>query len=130
MNIFKEFDILLSDKTIQIDKIPKYLYHATYKPLFKNIKLLGLKGGVRKNWEDSKSNLVYLSFDPDVAESYAETSDEVPEEWLDKIIILEINTEGLDFSKFSSDNNVLDDDGTLVYDGIIPINNIKIFNNL
>ena len=59
--------------------IPKYLYHATYKPFLKSIKEKGL-GNTRKKWSDSASGVVYLATDEDVAYSYAENA-----EWLDDI---------------------------------------------
>jgi hypothetical protein len=108
--------------------IPQYLYHATYRPLLKSIKTNGLGGsGAQAKWEDSKPGVTYLALDADVAESYAESSDIVPDEWLDKIIILKISTRGLDTSKFNLDSNVLDNEGdTLEYHGIIPISNISV----
>jgi hypothetical protein len=67
------------------------------------------------------SGTVYLAANPDIAESYAETSETVPDEWLDDIVILAIDTGKLDHSKFSMDVNVLDNTGdTVEYHGIIP----------
>ena len=101
------------------------LYHATYKPLLGSIKINGLGATSRTNWEDSKPGVVYLAYDPDVAESYAETSERVPEEWLDQIVVLKINTSNLDPSKLLSDKNVIDGQDTLEYHGIIPPENIE-----
>ena len=103
------------------------LYHATYRPLLKSIKQHGLGGDkAQAKWEDSKPGVVYLATDPDVAESYAESSDVVPKEWLDKIIILKIDASKLDQSKLISDQNVLDNEGdTLEYHGVIPVNLIS-----
>lgn len=96
------------------------LYHATYKPLLKSIQANGLGGGgAQTKWTDSKPGVVYLAKDPDVAVSYAETNDEVPEEWLDQIVVLAISTDSLDTSKLKDDENVLDDDSTLEYHGVI-----------
>lgn len=99
-----------------------YLYHATYKPLLKKIKEHGLDTRMsKKAWEDSIPGYVYLALEPDVAFSYAESSDEVPEEWIDKIIVLKINRESLDQSKLFIDQNVIDNEGdTLEYRGVIP----------
>lgn len=67
-------------KISKIEKnLPAILYHATYKPLLKKIMINGLGGNTRKNWEDSVTGVIYLAKDPYVAESYAETSDLVPE---------------------------------------------------
>lgn len=108
--------------------IPSVLYHATYKPRLKSIKLKGLGAGGKRNWEDSKSGVIYLALDPNVAESYAESSDMVPDEWLDQIVILKISTAGLDPSKFSIDSNVQDNTGdTVEYHGVIPVSNISLY---
>jgi len=108
--------------------IPPVLYHATYKPRLKSIQLKGLGAGVERNWTDSKRGVVYLALDPDVAESYAETSDMVPDEWLDSIVILKISTAGLDPNKFHIDSNVQDNQGdTVEYHGVIPSSNISLY---
>lgn len=120
----KIHEISKFNKLLENIDIPEVLYHATYKPLLKKIMQNGLGGNTRKNWEDSVSGVVYLAYDPYQAESYAETSDMVPESWLDNIVILQVNTIGLDKSLFSIDKNNLSGD-TLEYNGIIPIKNIK-----
>jgi len=99
-----------------------YLYHATYKPLLKKIKEHGLDTRMsKKAWEDSIPGYVYLALEPDVAFSYAESSEEVPDEWIDQIIILKIDRESLDQDKLFIDQNVLDNVGdTLEYRGVIP----------
>lgn len=111
--------------------ISPHLYHATYKPLLSSIKQHGL-GGIgseKKKWEDSKPGVVYLALDKNVAESYAESSDEVSEDWLDEIIILKINTKTLDKKKFSIDRNVQNNEGeTVEYAGIIPFSEIEVLN--
>ena len=108
--------------------IPPVLYHATYKPRLKNIKLKGLGAGGKRNWEDSQRGIVYLALDPNVAESYAETSDMVPDEWLDQIVILKISTAGLDPNNFHIDSNVQDNQGdTVEYHGVIPLTNISLY---
>lgn len=109
-----------------MNSIPEILYHATYRPLLMSIKKHGLGGTkVKANWEDSKSGVVYLALDKDVAESYAENSDVVPDEWLDEIVILKISTKNLNKNKFEIDSNVQDNTGdTVEYHGIIPASNI------
>ena len=105
-----------------IESQSPYLYHATYKPLLKKIKEHGLDTKMsKKAWEDSIPGYVYLALEPDVAFSYAESSEEVPDEWIDQIIILKIDRESLDQDKLFTDQNVLDNVGdTLEYRGIIP----------
>lgn len=103
-------------------EIPSILYHATYKPFLKKIKEEGLDTTKsKKAWEDSKPGLVYLAKDLEVAASFAEESEIVPESYLDNIIILHIDSSKLDKSKISIDKNVIDNQGdTLEYEGIIP----------
>jgi hypothetical protein len=98
------------------------LYHATYKPLLRSIKLHGLDNTKSKRvWDDSKIGYVYLAKDKEVATSYAESSDNVPESYLDDIVILHIDATKLDNSKLSIDKNVIDNVGdTLEYNGVIP----------
>ena len=97
------------------------LYHATYRPLLKSIMSQGLGGSAAQaKWEDSKPGVTYLARDPNVARSYAETSDIVPDEWLDEIIVLAIDSSKLNPQLLHRDQNVLDDDSTLEYHGVIP----------
>jgi hypothetical protein len=56
-------------------EIPPVLYHATYEPLLKSVQDEGLGGLRDTQYEDSVRGVVYLALDPDVAFSYAETSD-------------------------------------------------------
>jgi hypothetical protein len=106
----------------EVENIPQFLYHATYKPLLKKIKEKGLDtSDSKKAWDDSISGYVYLALDPYVAESYAEESEMVPESWLDNIVILKVDTSKLDKSKLFVDQNVQDNEGdTLEYRGVIP----------
>ena len=95
----------------------KYLYHATYLLHLESIMTNGLKGTKTKNW-DMSQEIVYLAFDPWVAESYAESSDVVEEKWLDEIVILQIDTEGIDPELLKQDLN--NSNGkTLEYHGVI-----------
>lgn len=99
------------------------LYHATYKPLLKKIKENGLNTKhSKKAWEDSIAGYVYLATDKDVAASYAESSDYVPESWLDQIIVLTIDVSKIDASKLFNDQNVRSEEfsDTLEYRGVIP----------
>jgi len=102
-------------------EIPSKLYHATFKTYLPSIQKHGLTGKTEnKNYSDSK-NVVYLATTKEVAESYADTTEEVPEEWLDQIVILEIYTKDLDILKLTNDRNVRNEDkSTFEYDGTIP----------
>ncbi len=106
--------------------IPQTLYHATYQPYLDSINKHGL-GGVpsKPNWTDSKSGVIYLSDDPNVAESYAESSEDIDEDFLNQIIILAIDTASLDRSKLFTDSNNQQGD-TFEYHGVIPQNAIRI----
>ena len=118
------------------NKLPNTLYHATYKPFLKSIKEKGLGNTRRKMWNDSVRGVVYLATDPDIAESYAETSEWVEErdnyeDYIDNIVILEIDVNMLDKSKFKVDSNVYLDSGedntTWEYHGVIPWEAIKFY---
>lgn len=99
----------------------QYLYHATYGPLLKSIQARGLGNTTQSQWTDSKPGVVYLARDPEVARSYAETAESVPEEWLDDIVVLRISQADLDPKLLYVDRNVQDNTGdTLEYHAIIP----------
>ena len=102
------------------------LFHATYKPRLKSILSKGLIVDFKKkNWEDSE-DLIYLADDPYVAESYAESSDMVNEDWLDQIVILEIDINYLEEAFLEIDSNNLEGD-TYQYSKNIPPEAIRIF---
>lgn len=122
IKLYEEFVAQDGVNEIYEAKVPSILYHATYKPLLVKIKRDGLdttKG--KKAWEDSVPGLVYLATDIDVAGSYAEASDAVPDSYIDNIIVLHIDVSKLDQTKLSIDRNVQDNEGdTLEYRGVIP----------
>ena len=82
-------------------------------------------------WDDSVRGTVYLAVDPDIAFSYAETSDDAwdrfeTDEGLE-IVTFEIDTTQLDPSKFNIDQNVIGNVGdTLEYYGIVPPSALKV----
>jgi len=103
------------------------LYHATYRPFLDSIMKNGLGGsGAQTQWEDSKPGYVYLAKDPEVAMSHAEANEEVPDEYIDNIVVLKIDTNKLDPNNLEDDPNVIEDDSTLAYKGVIPISAIII----
>ncbi len=104
----------------------QYYYHATYRPLLKKIKEKGLDTrDSKKAWDDSVPGYVYLAKDLDVAASYAETSETVPDSWLDQIIILTIDASKLDPNKLFDDENVKNEStDTVEYRGVIPFDAI------
>ena len=119
------------DESDEENDIPETLYHATYGALLDSIREHGLGGkSSGYEWEDSKSGVVYLATDEDVAVSYAETNEDVPEEWLDDIVVLEIDTTNLNPDKLLIDSNVQDNDGSTVeYHGVFPFDSISISYN-
>ena len=99
----------------------EYLYHATYGPLLKSIRAKGLGNTTQSQWTDSQPGVVYLARDPEVARSYAETAESVPEAWLDQIVVLQINKSKLNPKLLHRDRNVQDNTGdTLEYHAVIP----------
>jgi len=100
------------EEKLSKEQLPKYLYHATYGPYFEQIKR---DGAIKikpphKNWifsnEYDTIDAIYLAGDPDVAISYAETSETTEEELLENIILLTIDTSKLDKSQLYIDHNV------------------------
>lgn len=104
------------------------LYHATYEDLIPSIERLGLGGSSsRYEWSDSKEGVVYLATSPEVAISYAEANDEVPESWLDNIVVFKVESNKLDQDKLMHDDNVQDNDGsTYEYHDVIPMRLLSI----
>ena len=123
--MIKLVDLLLEAPT---QSVPDFLYHATYKKLLPKIQKTGLDTrDVQLAWEDSKPGIVYLANDPYVAESYAESSEAVPEEWIDDIVVLKIASKDLELDKLFDDRNVRSEEpsDTFEYHGVIPWNIIK-----
>ena len=124
--MIKLVDLLLEAPIKQV--VPEFLYHATYEALIPSIKRTGLDSREGElSWEFSIPGTVYLANDPWVAESYAETSEVVPDEWIDEIVILKIASKDLDVEKLFDDRNVRTDEpsDTFEYHGVIPWNVIQ-----
>lgn len=93
--------------------IPSKLYHATYRIHLPSIYKKGLlPDGTVCNWGEKCEYGVYLSDDPDVAQSYAEVGDfaEYDDDVYDDIVVIEVDTALLDRSKFSNDPHILEND--------------------
>lgn len=103
--------------------IPEYLYHATYIPLMKKISLEGLKPGAGRSYSFSESG-VYFDRTREGAEGFAECAEEVPDKWLDNIVVLKVASKNLDKNKLEYDPNVIVDEGeepqSFIYKGSIP----------
>lgn len=111
--------------------VPSILYHATYGPLADSIQREGLGGDRDTVWEDSVRGTVYLALDPEVALSYAETSDDAWDRFETddglEIVTFQIDTTQLDPAKFNTDQNVIDNEGgTLEYYGVVPPSALKV----
>lgn len=119
-------------KNIWEDQQPQWLYHATYRPLLASIQKHGLGGSpAQVQWEDSQPGVVYLAVSSDIAESYAESNDLVPEEWLDDIVVLKVDASRLDPQRLKVDRNVQDNTGdTLEYHGVIPVDDFSSLNEV
>lgn len=118
------------------------LYHATYKPYWEEIQRTGfIVPGKHSNWPDmfKTYRYIYLSTDYDNAYSYAETAENVPEEYLNQIVVLEIDADKLDIDHINADENQIydsdEDEGRsiedpltwieLEYDKPIPVSAIR-----
>jgi hypothetical protein len=118
------------NKAQKFETIPSILFHATFNANINSIKQQGLNpyyNGIVKCWEDCK-NGIYLHSDPDVASDYTMESSNpnIPEEWFDDIIALEINTSSLDISLFSHDPNLPEEHiDSFLYEGVIPFSAIR-----
>lgn len=100
-----------------VESNQKNLFHATYLPYLDSIFKYGIdpNRGIA-NWEDSEK-VVYLANDVYVAESYAEESEELEEDY--PIVVLEVSREALDDNLLVADSNVIDGTDTFEYHNII-----------
>lgn len=98
----------------------KKLYHATYEPLLNDIARDGLGATDRTNWADAKPDAVYLSTDPNEAVSFAETAPDVPEGWLDRVVVLSVPADALTAGAIHDDEANRDPEArTVEYLGVI-----------
>lgn len=81
------------------------LYHATYGAYLDSILEKGLIPNYKTNW-DFSGRSIYLTDDPDIAQDFAETADMAPEEYLNDIVILEVDLNDLDQDKLTLDDNI------------------------
>lgn len=118
----------------------KVVYHATYKPYWEEIKKEGfIKPGKHQNWSDvfKTDKSIYLSTDYNNALSYTKDAEKIPKEFLNQIVVLEIDADKLDIDHLDPDHNqVYDYDGEvqlddpltwleLQYDLPIPVSAVK-----
>ena len=85
------------------------LYHATYGAYLDSILEKGLIPNYKTNW-DFSGRYIYLTSDPDIAQSFAETADKAPNEYLKDIVIFEVDLKDLDQDKLRVDDNITQDE--------------------
>lgn len=98
------------------------LYHATRQRFIGNIRKEGLHSTNRKSFEGQVADgLVYFTINADVAASYVECADNIPESWEDdNIIVLAVNENDLDKKYLCKDPNIVgNSSGTLAYKGCV-----------
>ena len=110
----------------------EYYYHASYGVYKNSIAKHGLKcNPSKRNWTDSAKGVVYLSKNPDVALSYAETSEEAPDSYLDHIVVYKILRKNLDLRLLRKDRNVRSGEtgegDTVEYAADVPARYLKIY---
>lgn len=94
------------------------MYHATFGAYLPQILANGIMPGQHKNWTDSSGQHVYLAYDADVAASFCECADEVPDEIYDSgIVVLSVNVDGL--CLYHDPNIRSADNECAIYAGII-----------
>lgn len=100
-----------------------FLYHATYKPYWEEIKRDGyIRPGKHTNWDDryKTTRAIYLATDYDNAIYYAKNAENVPKELLNQIVVLKINADKLDVNQLDADSNQIydsdDDQGRSIED--------------
>ena len=112
----------------------RYLYHATRDRFFQSIRREGIRTKHKKSYRGQVGEeLVYLADDPDLAASFVEAADNIPESWEDDhIIVLAVRCNFIDSNKLITDPNMLPDDygeiHTFAYKNIILPQQIEIMN--
>lgn len=99
------------------------LYHATRQRFIGNIKKEGLHATTKKSFDGQVGDgMVYFAFDSDVAASFVECADNIPESWEDdNIVVLAVDEKNLNRGRFCKDPNIQgDDNSTVAYKGCIP----------
>lgn len=86
-----------------------YLYHATFEANKESILKNGLQlPNGKENFKGMYAGeYIYLAQTPEQAASFAELAENVPEKWLDKIIVfkVEVDMEDLDLDPNNKDDN-------------------------
>lgn len=111
-----------------LEQKEQYFYHATYRVHKNSIEKHGLRANSdHKNWQDSEKGKVYLAKSPEVAQSYAETSEEAPEEHYNSgIVVYKIPKSKLNAKNIHNDSNVIGGSDTVEYHGDIKPEHLSI----
>lgn len=126
----------MAEATMINDEIPEKVYHATYRALLDEI----LDGGIVPGGKDIQNfdwsgKYVYLAETPENAISFVENAENesIPEEWLDDIVVLEVDMSKLDLTNMAPDENWNPsiEDGeegyrSFQYNGIVPPEAIRV----
>lgn len=89
-----------------------FLYHATYKPYWEEIKKDGyIKPGKHTNWDNryKTTRAIYLATDYDNAIYYAKNAENISKELLNQIVVLKIDADKLDVDQLDADSNQIYD---------------------
>ena len=120
------------NKLSQIQNVPQYLCHATFRSNVQSIWEKGLLPNhevCNFNWCEKG---VYLCSDLELAKSFVEASENpnISNEQIDNLIVLFIDTATLDKTKLDNDPNMRDEaigKSCFIYRGIIPPSSIEQF---
>lgn len=106
-----------------------WLYHATFRTNLASIRQLGLGAKQKKNWAISLNNVVCLAIEPDIANDFCESAEDVSDSVYDSgIIVFAINSSDLDRKRLSRDPNLKDEE-SYIYSGIIPANKLYVISD-
>ena len=101
---------LLYESMIEREHIPDVLYHATFNALLPTIQKNGLLINPPIRNYDISDKAVYLANKPSMTTEFIDTTEnkEIPEEWFNNVVILEIDTKQLDPNSLETDPNMGD----------------------
>ena len=108
----------------------RLLYHSTFRSNLPDIKKYGLGAKQRKNWDISQDGVVCFSENSEVAFSYCETAEDVPDwKYNSGIGVLAVSVGHIDKTKIKLDGNISQEPGlprNFVYSGIVKPENLYV----
>ena len=85
------------------------LYHATFRSKLRRIKDEGLQPNKKKSWDISETGPVYLCEDAEMAFSFCECAEDVPDSVYESgIVVFAVNTSNLNHASLKIDQNIKD----------------------